>query len=132
MTALPESQPRVDPTPGARVLGSIRSGTFGPVARVWSVLGDSRFERRVRWTFGLSAAIVLTYVVSVCVRPVGSSFLPVDGWGVDLFELTMGGLCIWRYVYLSKRRPGLSSAPLFPLVLGAAVCSWALGDVAVT
>ncbi len=131
MTFMPESPRPVDPSTGTREPDSIAPGKRRPVDLLLSVLGDSRSERWLKWTFAVSAAVVVAFVVSVIVRPIGSYFTPVDGWGVDLFEFSMGGLCIWRYISLS-RDPSSSSAPLFPLVLGAACCSWSLGDVAIT
>jgi len=131
MGALPESGRGSDPTTDAPTRD--RSGR---VERRWvstlaSALGESQRDTRVRWIFGVSAALVVAFFVSVIVRPVGSYYTPVDGWGVDAFELAMGAVCIWRYFDLSGGA-GRSTAPLFPLVLGAACLTWALGDVAVT
>jgi two-component system sensor histidine kinase/response regulator len=119
MGTLPQSRPAIDE--GGRRWVTVLAAT----------LGESRSDARVRWVAGAAAALVVAFVVSLIVRPVGSYYTPIDGWGVDLFELTMGAACIWRYFDLS-RGSGRSTAPLFPLVLGAACVMWALGDVAVT
>jgi two-component system sensor histidine kinase/response regulator len=84
--------------------------------------------RRVLW---LSAALVVAFIVSLVVRAAGADYAPVDDWGVDVFELAMGGLCIWRYADRSWRSTA-SVAKAFPLVLGVACLAWGLGDVALT
>jgi two-component system, sensor histidine kinase and response regulator len=88
-------------------------------------------DRRIRWIFAGAAVLVVALVVSLIVRPVGSSFAPVDGWGVDALELTMGALCIARY-FEGSWRASSPVARLFPLVMGVACLAWALGDVAIT
>ncbi len=130
MGALPESRRGFDSTTQAQTGDRDRAERRWVTALV-SALGESRSDARVRWMAGVSAALVVAFVVSVIVRPVGSYYTPVDGWGVDLFELTMGAVCIWRYFDLS-RGSGRSTAPLFPLVLGVACITWALGDVVLT
>ncbi len=98
----------------------------GPPAR-----GDGGLSRRMRWIFAIASLLVVSLVVSLVVRPIGAYFTPVDGWGVDALELTMGALCIARYFEGSWR----SSSPvarLFPLVIGLACLGWGLGDVAIT
>jgi len=101
------------------------------VAAFSSDLGVSRVDNRVRGTFGVSSAIAVAFLVSLIVRSAGSYYTPVDGWGVDAFELAMGGLCIGRY-FEGSWRSSSSRARAFPLVLGAAIISWAVGDVAIT
>src|SRR5438477_9190251 len=94
-------------------------------------LGYTRVDQRVRWTFRVASAIVVAFLVSLIVRSTGSDYAPVDGWGVDLFELSVGALCVGRYLD-GRWRSSSSAAKAFPLVLGAACVSWALGDVATT
>jgi two-component system sensor histidine kinase/response regulator len=90
-------------------------------------LGIPGIDRRARYLLGLSALAVVAYVVSVAVRPVASSYLPVDGFGVAAFEMLMAGLCVWRGV------PGRGSpAQRHILLLGAAAAVWALGDLVLT
>jgi two-component system sensor histidine kinase/response regulator len=88
-------------------------------------------DRRVPRTFAVAAAILAAFLISLVVRRAGSYFTPVDGWGIDLFELAMGAMCVARY-YDKSWRGGTSTARVFPLVLGAACISWAVGDVATT
>jgi signal transduction histidine kinase/CheY-like chemotaxis protein/HPt (histidine-containing phosphotransfer) domain-containing protein len=86
---------------------------------------------RVRWVFFLATGLVVAFLLSLLARANGSYVTPVDGWGVDLFELSMGTLCVLRY--FDKRWGATESAvSVFPLVLGLACMAWALGDVAVT
>jgi diguanylate cyclase len=78
---------------------------------------------------GLSA-LLIAYVTSVVVRSVavtpGSAFWDwIDGWGIVTFELILAGLLLARgFVSLPGRA--------IPLVLGAAVFAWALGDFVIT
>ncbi len=102
-----------------------------PAADVPPARGLDGLSRRIRWIFAAAAVLVVALVVSLVVRPIGASFTPVDGWGVDALEITMGALCMARYFEGSWR----SSSPvarLFPLVIGVACLSWGLGDVAIT
>src|SRR5205085_4040262 len=56
---------------------------------------------------------------------------PVDDWGAAAFELAMSAICIARYLEPGWRS-SRSVAAKFPLVLGASMACWALGDVAMT
>jgi len=87
--------------------------------------------RRIRWIFAVAAVLVVALVVSLIVRPIGAYFTPVDGWGVDALELTMGALCIARY-FEGSWRASSPVARLFPLVIGVGCVAWGLGDVAIT
>jgi two-component system sensor histidine kinase/response regulator len=93
--------------------------------------GWRTIDHRMRWAFGFSAVLVAAFLVSLILRATGSYWTPLDGWGVDVFELAMGGLCICRYFEVSWRS-NQSTAKVFPLVLGAACISWAFGDLALT
>jgi PAS domain S-box-containing protein len=95
-----------------------------------SLIGEFN-HTRLRPAFYISAAIVTAFLVSLIVRSTGSYYLPVDGWGVDLFEYAMGGLIILRYFDHSWRSTQTPTR-YFPLVLGVACISWATGDVATT
>jgi len=90
-----------------------------------------RVPTRVRWTLGIAAALVVAFWVSLVVRRTGSYYTPLDGWGVVLFEFTMGNVCIARY-FEGSWRTGNSVARLFPLIMGVACISWALGDLTLT
>jgi PAS domain S-box-containing protein len=92
---------------------------------------ETEVDQRVRWAFVFSAAIVVAFLVSLIFRRVGSYYTPVDGWGVDVFEFSMGALCAGRYFERSWRSSP-SGARVFPLVLGAACVMWSLGDVAMS
>ncbi len=90
-----------------------------------------RVSTRVRWTLGIAAALVVAFFISLLVRRTGSYSTPIDGWGVVLFEFTMGNLCLARY-FESSWRQSNSVARLFPLIMGVACISWAVGDLALT
>jgi len=92
---------------------------------------DSRGVRRVRWLLGAGCALVTAFLVSLIVRPTGAYYTPVDGWGVDAFELAIAALCCSRF-FDGPWRSNRSAARAFPLVLAAAAATWALGDVATT
>ena len=85
----------------------------------------------VRWVLGICAALVAAYFISLLVRSTGSSYTPVDGWGVVLLEFTVGNLCLARY-FEGSWRTSSSVARLFPLIMGVACISWAVGDLALT
>ena len=82
----------------------------------------------MRWTFRVSATVVVAYLASLILRQTGAHYAPVDGWGVAAFEVAMGVLCLGRYFDRSWRS-SQSTARAFPLVLGTACLSWAVGDV---
>jgi two-component system, sensor histidine kinase and response regulator len=86
---------------------------------------------RVRWLFVGCSSLVIAFLVSLIVRRAGSYYGPVDGWAVSLFEFLMGGVCIARYCAGPWRRSA-SVAKAFPVVVGVACISWALGDLAIT
>jgi len=85
----------------------------------------------VRWAFRIASTMVLAFLVSLILRRTGSYFAPIDGWGVDLFELGMGTMCIRRYLEPSWRSNRSAGRP-FPLILGVSCISWASGDIAHT
>ncbi|MGH2872267.1 MAG: putative bifunctional diguanylate cyclase/phosphodiesterase, partial [Solirubrobacteraceae bacterium] len=89
----------------------------GPVARS---------RDRIGWVvYGPIVALLLAYLVLLVVRPTDQHSNLIDGWGVDGLELLAGALCILGG---RRRRPGSA----IPLVLGAAIVCWALGDLVVT
>jgi diguanylate cyclase (GGDEF)-like protein len=85
------------------------------------------FERRhsALFAYAVLGVLLLAYVVYVIVRPDGMSSTAIDGWGIDAFELTAGALCL--LAGLSRRPRGV-----VPLVLGAALVSWGMGDTVLT
>jgi diguanylate cyclase (GGDEF)-like protein len=92
----------------------------GPVGRARSFpRGDAV------WLVYVAMGLVLAaYLVLLILRPPARQSTIIDGWGVDAFELVAGAMCILG----RRRRPGSA----VPLVLGAAVVSWALGDLLTT
>jgi methyl-accepting chemotaxis protein len=94
-------------------------------------LEDSRVGSGVRGAHYFAAFIVAAYLISVAARHVGSYNALVDGWGVDVFEVSVGVLCMWRYRHGSWRTIA-SVARQFPLWLGASCILWGLGDTALT
>ncbi len=111
-------------TPGTDAAGSgspgaASSGTDAPGAAASQRIGRP-LDRRLRWVFGIAARCVVALVVSLVVRPIGSYVTPVDGWGVDVLELTMGALCVARY-FEPSWRASTSVARVFPLVIGIGV-----------
>jgi two-component system sensor histidine kinase/response regulator len=86
------------------------------------------FRMLMRFVFAISGLTVAGYLTSVIVRPTGSNFLPVDGFGVATFEALMAVSCLLAgRAFLSRvRRPGMS---VTPLVLGLASLSWSVGDL---
>jgi len=82
-------------------------------------------------TFAIAGALVVAFVVSLIVRPTGSNIVPLDGWGVAAFEFTMGTLCLTRYFERTWRQSS-AVARFFPLIMGVACISWAIGDFVLT
>jgi diguanylate cyclase (GGDEF)-like protein len=79
----------------------------------------------VRATYAVMAVLLVAYLVWLALRPAGQESTVIDGWGVDAFELLAGALCI-----VGGRRRQAGSA--VPVVLGAALICWGLGDIAIT
>jgi hypothetical protein len=70
--------------------------------------------------------VLLTgYLVLLIARPSGSDSTAIDGWGVDLSEMTASALCILARV---RRRSGRT----VPIVLGVSLMCWCLGDTVLT
>jgi hypothetical protein len=94
-------------------------------------LDRTRGGRHVWWIIAFLSTMVIAFVVSLLARKAGSYFTPVDGWGVSFLELSLGAVCISRD-FEGSWRSSQPAAKVFPLILGAACISWALGDVALT
>jgi methyl-accepting chemotaxis protein len=75
--------------------------------------------------YGLLGLIVLGYAISLVVRATGDSNTLVDGWGVASFELLVSVMVLIRGAVSPKDRG-------FCLALGIGMCSWAIGDFAMT
>jgi diguanylate cyclase len=81
--------------------------------------------RAIWFVYASLGVLLLAYLGLLIARPASESSTLIDGWGVVAFDLVASGLCIARGL---TRRAGR----LVPLVLGASVLSWALGDLALT
>ena len=81
--------------------------------------------RAVWIAFGVLGALLLAYLGLLIARPADQSSTLIDGWLVVAFEIAAVGLCVGRG--LGRRR-----GRLVPLVLGASLLSWTLGDLALT
>jgi PAS domain S-box-containing protein len=86
---------------------------------------------RVRRTLQCGFILVAAYLISLVVRSSGSYWAPIDGWGVDAFEIVVGALCFSRF-FDRNWRIMHSVARVFPLLFGVASLAWAFGDVALT
>ena len=71
------------------------------------------------------SALLVAYLALLVLVPARANSTALDGWGVDAFELAAGGLCLASGL---RKRPGRA----VPLILGAALMSWGLGDVTLT
>src|ERR1017187_406958 len=81
---------------------------------------------RALWVvYAVMATLLAAYIISLMVRSAGDTWPWIDGWGVAAYEIILGLLLLAR---------GFSGAPgrAIPIVLGAGVMAWALGDVALT
>jgi methyl-accepting chemotaxis protein len=78
----------------------------------------------LRGLYGLLAAVAAAYVCSLFLRGNGVTWTWLDGWGVASFELLASVLVLVLAV-----RPRFRG---FALVLGAGMCFWSVGDVAMT
>jgi diguanylate cyclase (GGDEF)-like protein len=97
------------------------------VAHAWRLFrSDQRHADRRLWLiYAVMGTLLVAFVVLLIVRPAGQQSTVIDGWGVDLFELTAGGLCILGGL---RRRSGSA----VPIILGVAIVCWALGDTVLT
>ena len=90
-----------------------------------------RVPTQIRWFLGVASALVAAFVISLILRPVGSYTEWLDGLGIYVLELAVGLVCLGRYF----ERSWHGSNPIgrtFPLALGAASVSWAVGDLVIT
>ena len=97
-------------------------------------LSDPQFTRLrnvMRVVLALAGVLVVAYLITLLVRPVGASNTALDGWGVDAFEIVMGLVCLAR-LRDPRWREANASIRILPLVVGLASLAWGLGDVVVT
>ncbi len=81
--------------------------------------------RAVWIAYGSIATLLAAYLGLLIADPAREYSTLLDGWGVDAVELVASGLCLARALTRSRGRT-------VPLVLGGALLSWTLGDVALT
>lgn len=82
--------------------------------------------RRAAWVvFAVLGLLLAAYCAFLIDEPNRQYSTWLDGWGVDAVELAAGGLCIAQGFIRARGRA-------VPLVLGAALLSWAGGDVMLT
>ena len=97
-----------------------------PPVRTLPIPTQGARSRRAVWViFGLMGALLAAYLGLLIFRRYGQSSVWIDGWGVCAVEIVTSLMCLARA--LDRRRPRA-----VPLVLGAALLSWSLGDVALT
>ncbi|MGA7834047.1 MAG: EAL domain-containing protein [Acidimicrobiales bacterium] len=82
-------------------------------------------QRRLMWMgYVVLAVVLLGYFISVLVRG-SNDWLWLDGWCVSGFEFVASVMCIYKGFAQRTSRA-------FPIVLGAALLSWTLGDFVLT
>jgi diguanylate cyclase (GGDEF)-like protein len=82
--------------------------------------------RRVLWVaYGVIGILLAAYLVFLIENPSHQYSTWLDGWGVDAVEILASALCLSRAL---GRRHGRA----VPLVLGASLLAWSLGDVVLT
>jgi hypothetical protein len=90
-----------------------------------STTGEGGARTGVKLLYGLFAAVLFAYWISLIARKTGDTTTWLDGWGVAGFELLMSCLVLLRAALRLRDRR-------YALLLGVAGCSWALGDFAMT
>jgi hypothetical protein len=70
--------------------------------------------------------LLVAYLVSLVVNPDQANTTLIGGWGVDLFELVGGFLCI------AAGRRRTAARAVVPVILGASLIAWSLGDIVFT
>jgi diguanylate cyclase (GGDEF)-like protein len=84
-----------------------------------------QFPPFIRTAYGSMGLLLACYFVSLLVRQPGASFPLIDGWLVAAFEVAASLLCLARVFSLRRGR-------LVPVVLGAGMLSWSVGDILLT
>ena len=82
---------------------------------------ERRSNRRVWTGYGILGVLLLAYVVSLLARRPNQQWLWLNGWSVAGFEMAASIGCLYRG---RAKRPGR----VVPLILGAGLLSWSLGD----
>src|SRR5579872_4304420 len=79
----------------------------------------------VKALYGLLALVLVGYFVKLILKATGDTTTLVDGWGVASFELISSLLVLARALSRREDRG-------FALFLGIGMCSWSIGDFAMT
>src|SRR5437868_4363508 len=90
---------------------------------LWDVKG--RLRPPLRGLYGLFAATLLAYLLTLAVSPGARESLALNGWGSAVFELAVSALAILRAATTRGDR-------IAPLALGLGMLMWAVGDVVLT
>ncbi len=77
-------------------------------------------------TYGFMAVVLLAYLLFLVANPSRAQSTLIGGWGVVLFELAGGFICI------AAGRRRTTARAIVPVVLGTSLIAWALGDLALT
>ncbi|HKO26116.1 MAG TPA: EAL domain-containing protein [Solirubrobacteraceae bacterium] len=98
-------------------IGSTLSAAFPPRRRS----GD-RTPAFVWPAYALLTALAVGYVI---VELLGVEWDWLDGWGVNVFEIVVGALCVYRAATIKRGRA-------IPVLLGVGLWLWAAGDIVLT
>ncbi|HTW12547.1 MAG TPA: diguanylate cyclase, partial [Solirubrobacteraceae bacterium] len=86
----------------------------------------------MRALYGVLTVLLVAYIVSEVVRRDGQSWPAIDNWGVAGFEIVASLLCMARALpRVCVDVPAAGRARLLPVILGAGLLCWSLGDLAV-
>jgi diguanylate cyclase len=77
-------------------------------------------------TYAVLGALLIAYLVLLVVNPDKAQSTRIGGWGVALFELVGGFMCI------AAGRRRTNARAVVPVILGASLIAWSLGDVVLT
>jgi diguanylate cyclase (GGDEF)-like protein len=95
-------------------------------ASVRTLGGGPRPRPSVWAAYGVMALLLLGYLVLLISEPHRAQSTRIGGWGVGAFELAAGFLCIAA----GRHRPTARAA--VPVILGASLVVWSLGDLTLT
>jgi diguanylate cyclase (GGDEF)-like protein len=93
-----------------------------PPTRVGTAAARARPAIKPIWAaYGLLGTLLIAYITGLILRGPDVEWPFVDGWLVAAFELAATALCLYRGLTLRHGRA-------VPLILGAGVLSWSIGD----
>ena len=90
-----------------------------------SLVTTRRRDILIRVLYGILAACLAAYVISLIARRNDQQWLWLDGWSVCGFECVASLLCISRGLVRGPNR-------VVPMVLGSGLLAWAVGDLLLT